>query len=394
MPTTKRQCENWLDTYMEWTLPRSEAPESFIRWAGFYTLAAVLRRKVKIPKDILGSWECPPHLYVLFIGPAGGPRKTTTANYAVELLENLPDVVKGPTIVSQASLLDKLVDSEDASVYVISEEFSDLIMKSKGEMFEFLTSMFDGKKSIEASTISRGAQFAEKPCINLLAATTPTWVAENMSEAVIGGGFASRVIFVYEEGIRRKQLIYKGHIVPADLAVLKQKLVDDLIHIDLSIKGDFDITDAAQAWLDDPIKKTGWYQVRAPQPNQKMQGYHNREPAHLFKVAMLTHIARSDTLLLDVEDFELALSELKKIEINLPRVFEGIGKNPYTFDMKDIVSFVRDRKKVERAELFDHFKASAQPSMLNDLVDGLIVIKKLKPEIVDGKVIYIPGERA
>ena len=199
-----RQCANWLDTYMSWTLPRSEAPESYIKWTGLFTLSSVLRRKVRIPKGILGSWECPPHLYIMFIAPPGEARKTTTQSYAIDLLEEVPDVMKGPAIVTQASLLDKLVESEDSSVYLIAEEFSDLIMKSKGEMFEFLTSMFDGKKSIEASTISRGVQFAERPCINLLAATTPIWVSENMSEAIIGGGFASRVIFIYEETVKMK----------------------------------------------------------------------------------------------------------------------------------------------------------------------------------------------
>jgi hypothetical protein len=130
---------------MEWTLPRSEAPESYIKWAGLFTLSSVLRRKVRIPKSILGSWECPPHLYVMFIAPPGEARKTTTMSYAIDLLDELPDIVKGPAVVTQASLLDKLVESEDSSVYLTAEEFSDLIMKSKGEMFEFLTSMFDGK---------------------------------------------------------------------------------------------------------------------------------------------------------------------------------------------------------------------------------------------------------
>lgn len=387
--TVKRQCANWLETFMQWTLPRSEAPETYIYWTGLFTLSAVLRRKVKIPKGILGSWECPPHLYVMFIAPPGEARKTTTMSYGIDLLDELPHVVKGPAIITQASLMDKLMESDDSSVYLTAEEFSDLIMKSKGEMFEFLTSMFDGKKTIEASTISRGVQFAEKPCINLLAATTPVWVAENMSEAIIGGGFASRVVFVYEETVRRKQLIYKGKMDTDGLAHLRRQLVDDLIYIEQSITGDFDLTPDAVAFMEH------WYQSRTPETNKKLKGFHEREPAHTFKVAMLQHIARSDDLVLDVQDFESAIATLSVIKQKLPRVFEGIGKNPYTFDMRYIIEYVQSAGRVEKATLLEHFAASAPPSLLTELVEGLITIRKIKvKQEADGKFYYVPGDRA
>lgn len=373
---------------MEWTLPRSEAPISYIRWTGFFTLSAVLRRKVKLPKGILGSWECPPHLYIMFIAPPGEARKTTTQSYTIDLLDELPDIKKGPAIITQASLLDKLVESDDASVYLVSEEFSDLIMKSKGEMFEFLTSMFDGKKSIEASTISRGVQFVEKPCVNLLAATTPVWVTENMSEAVIGGGFASRVIFIYEETVRRKQLIYKGSVGLERLPELRRKLIDDLIHINLNIKGDFDLTPEAAEFIEE------WYQIRKPEMNKKLKGYHERKPAHLFKLAMLLHISKSDDLILELSDIEAALHELAKIEVKLPRVFEAVGKNPFSFELKHIAQYVAEQGKVERAVLLEHFASSAPPSMLIDLITSLCTIKVIKVEEDGGKLYYTKGERA
>lgn len=369
---------------MLWTLPRSEAQESYIFWTGLFTLSAVLRRKVKVPKPILGSWECPPHLYVMFIAPPGESRKTTTMSYSIDLLDELPDVQKGPAIITQASLLDKLVESEDASVYLMAEEFSDLIMKSKGEMFEFLTSMFDGKKSIEASTISRGVQFVEKPCVNLLAATTPVWVAENMSEAVIGGGFASRVVFIYEETVRRKQFIYKGKVQLEDVAKARADLVEDLRHID-TLKGDFDLTKEAEEWLEN------WYQNRPSEPNKKLKGYHERKPAHLLKVAMLLHVARDDSLVLDRCDVEEALAVLGKIEKKLHRVFEGVGKNPYTFDMRDIIEYVNEQKKVEKISLLSHFTAAAPPSILNDLISALLTMKKIKVIEEDKKIYYIPA---
>ncbi|HEY4699014.1 MAG TPA: hypothetical protein VIH27_01400, partial [Nitrososphaerales archaeon] len=84
-----RKCENWLSDYLRWTIPRSEAKESYIFWTGLFTLACVLRRHVKVGEEYLGSWECYPYLYLLFIGPAGN-KKTTTTKYSLDLLEDIP----------------------------------------------------------------------------------------------------------------------------------------------------------------------------------------------------------------------------------------------------------------------------------------------------------------
>ena len=67
-------------------MPRSEAKESFIFWTGLFTLASAIRRKVYIPKTVLGSWEVAPYLYIMFVAPAGKARKTTTLSYSDDLL--------------------------------------------------------------------------------------------------------------------------------------------------------------------------------------------------------------------------------------------------------------------------------------------------------------------
>ena len=84
-----RECENWLQTFQQWTMPRSEAPESFIFWTGLYTLAATVRRHIKVPKGLLGSWDAVPNLYILFIAPPGRARKSTTINYTESLLDHV-----------------------------------------------------------------------------------------------------------------------------------------------------------------------------------------------------------------------------------------------------------------------------------------------------------------
>lgn len=373
MAEYQRKCRNWLLTFGEWTMPRSEAPETFITWTGLFTLASALRRHVSIPKRLLGSWAASPNLYILFIAPAGRARKSTTANYAEDLINAIPNITKSPELVTKESLLTTLVKSEDSSMCVIAPEFGEFIAKSGPTMFGFLTNMFDGKKDISVKTLSRGAEFAERPCINLIGATTPEWVAENMPESVIGGGFASRVVFIFEDKVRRRKLWYDD-LDQARLAQLQEDLIADLTHISLNINGEFSLDDEAKKFAEEWYDRTAEDGYKA---SNKLSGYYERKPAHVLKVAQLLHISYSDELILHKPDIDVAIDLLNGLEKRLPKVFESIGKNPHTIDAHRIVDYIKEKGSCKTDEIRRHFMHVATPSVLSDLIGGLIQAKLL-----------------
>jgi hypothetical protein len=361
----QRKCDDWLKDFTRWCLPRSEAKESYILWTGLFTLAAALRRHVKVPKSIFGSWEASPNLYILFVAPPGKARKSTTANYAEDLLDEL-GITRAPTIVTQAALLNQLVNSSDSSIYIMSAEFGSFIKKSGVEMFEFLTDIFDGRNTIDASTIMRGPEFAERPCVNLLGATTPKWIAENMPESVIGGGFASRVIFIYEESVRRRQLYYR-ELDHEALNEIRNRLVEDLKHIAGDIQGDLDIDEKGEAFMQD------WYDKNADkETNPKLSGYYERKPAHIHKVATLLHFARSDSMVLEERDLVQAKYLLELTEPKLHKIFDPIGKNVYAPDVTVILKHIQENPGITAKELKREFFAVATPGVLDELIVGLL----------------------
>lgn len=384
MPTKEkyqRRCENWLTSFGEWTVSRSEASEQFIFWTGIYCLSSALRRRVYIPKKYLGSWTCYPHTYIMFVAPAG-MRKTTTLGYSVDLLEQVPSLSKGPTFVSSAALIDSLVKSDDCSIYLICEEFGDIILKTGTEMYEFLTSMFDGKKNIESKTISRGFEFAIRPCLNMLGATTPEWISANIPEAVIGGGFASRVIFIFEDKVRQRRMYYDDIIDWDTINKIEKDLVSDLNHIALNIQGEFILSNDAKKFMSD------WYASSIEtHSNKKLRGYLQRKPTHLHKLAMLLHLSYDDELILYEHDFKNAIGVIEMTEGNLPKVFAGVGKNPYTFDMTDIVSYVEAKSSATQSELENAFSNVAEPNRVRELIDGLCSMGRLHRSVrQDGTV--------
>jgi hypothetical protein len=176
-------------------------------------------------------------MYVMFVGPAG-MRKTTTARMGTDLMEPIPSLSKPPTFITKEAIVDSLLTSPDSSMMLLIEEFSDIMQKgNSGEMYEFLTSMFDGKKEVQQKTLKRGVELIAKPCINMLAATTPEWIGANMPEGIIGGGFASRVIWVYENKLRNRGMYWSKVTEKYDFKTMEDDLSADLAHIAETIEG-------------------------------------------------------------------------------------------------------------------------------------------------------------
>jgi Protein of unknown function (DUF3987) len=382
-PTTPRKLENWIESFIKWVAPRSEAPESFIMFTAFFTLAAAVRRNVFIGERYLGGWRCYPHLYIIFVGPPG-MRKTVTISKSTSLLEQLSGLSAAPTNTSQAALSLALAEAKGSAVYIVGEEFGDLFLKSGTEMYEFLTSAFDAKTKLEVRTIGRGVEFVENPCINMLAGTTPQWLSGNMPASVIGGGFAARVLFVYADKLRSKQLFYSSTEDDTKQSeALRQDLAFDLAHIATNLNGEFTLDDEAKDFLED------WYNKHEPaRVHPKVRGYYARKHVHILKMAMLFRLAYSDDLTITKADAEGAIGILSTIEPTLLTVFEGVGKNVYSFDMKDIYDYLKQNGKIERSELLNEFRSVATPNTLMELIQGLLAMRRIKAEIKDQKVYY------
>ena len=379
----QRKCANWLESFEKFVLPRVEAPKSFVTWTGLFTLASVVKRKVYIGQNTLGGWTCWPHQYIIFVAPPGFG-KTTAVKFATSLLNQVPDLRASPTFLSSAAMITTLVTAKDTAIFMVVEELGDLVNKTGLEMFEFLTSMYDGKQHIESSTVSRGIEFAAKPTVNMIAATTPQWISANMPEALIGGGFASRVTFVYEDIRRTKRMYYKKVMAENNFDKLEGELLEDLLAIS-ELEGEFQLTDEAVEYMED------WYQNTHTTvgAHVKLLGYLERKPTQLHKVAQLVHLAYSDELILTVDDFKTAKSILEYTEKNLPKVFAGVGKNVFAIDMDLILKFIVEKGATKQEDIIREFQSNAEPKKLLELIQGLQVAKKVSVRVTDeADIIY------
>lgn len=383
-----RLCENWLVDFLRWTIPRSAAKESYIFWTGLFTLACVLRRHVKVGKEYLGSWECYPYMYLIFLGPPGN-MKTTTVNYNVELLDEVPGLTSTPDQITVQKLASALSEAEECAMWINAGELSEFIAKSGMDMWSFLTKAFDGAKRISVGTHIRDIELAEKPCINLLGASTLETLGEILPQSAMDGGFGRRCIFIHEDAPRRKKLIYTDVDVKQIYENHFSPLVHDLKFIANNLYGDFQLTKEAQIKIDQWDKDGAGYNRRNGKMN-RLKGYYQTKPAFVFKLAMLLKIAdrdiiHKDQLILEWKDLEEGIQVIESIEPNMNTVVGGMGRNVYKTDIKTILEYIKENGPVMLSTVLMEFSSTAEPEKLNELINGLSSARliDMTPEGVD-----------
>ena len=385
--TKTRECENWLDTFLEWTKPVSESPESLLTWSGLFCLSSVLKRKVRFSKEYTKRYDILPTTFVIFVGPPGVVRKSTSAGYAQELLDavnllcpkgNPARVYFGPTSGSHQAIIEKMAGEIEGTLSIIAGEFGNIVSTAPEKMYDFLAHMFDSDgaaQRYEHSTRQFKNEVIKFPTLNLLGCTTPDWMLQN-SGYMLGGGFAARTVFIFEDKARQKQLFYKD-IGPSvkELIGLKAKLVKDLLHIG-GLKGE---AKPINKKLADRMEK--WYQDYSDEPAERgTETFQSRKHIHTLRTAMVLSICERSDLIITEEHFDKALKLIDEVERNLGHGLAMVGKNPQSKALHLIEKYVRQHEPVLKGEVVSYF-------MLDLSVDD--IYKVLEVLRISGKVVEV-----
>lgn len=394
-----RQYPDWLEAFCDYT-HFGEAPRKMYFWVGVSAVAGALRRKVWIDQAYF-KWH--PNFYIVLVAPAGIVSKSTTASVAMRLLRRVPGIKFGPDVVTWQALVSAFAESTEmfnlgsdyhvmSAITIESSEFGNLLNPADKEMVDLLVSLWDGKQgSFEKRTKMSGNDKIENPWINLIACTTPAWIAGNFPEYMIGGGFTSRCVFVYAEE-KNQYVAYPGLHVPENLHVIEDRLVQDLEHISLAIAGEYKLTKGAVEWGE------AWYKehyTNRPEglDDDRFGGYIARKQTHVHKLGMILAASRHDHLVLAVEDLMLAAEMVTDLERDMPLVFGKIGLTDLSLQMDRFLTFVRKRKQVSFIEAYRYIHSYFPSSReFEDMVMGCIRAGFIRQHESGGKVWLIAVE--
>jgi hypothetical protein len=314
----------------------------------------------------MGHFQWVPNFYLFLVAPPGVVSKSTTLSIGVKLLEQVEGIHFGPEAMTWEALTQALgksredilmsVEGKDefypmSCLSIAAGELGTLINPHNRDLIDALVSLWDGKQGAwEKWTKASGSDKIINPWLNIASCTTPAWITQNFPEALIGGGFTSRCIFVYAE--QKRQLIAYPHLhKPLDFGSLRDDLISDLGHIAETFLGPMTLSRGAVEW------GTAWYEKHyLEKPDDidlvRFGGYLARKQTHMHKTAMVLSAATRDDMVVTEVELQKALSLLEMVEPHMQKVFESIGIEGSGRFLAQVLTVLAGTPKLSKTALF------------------------------------------
>lgn len=374
MKLAKRKLPNWLKALQKY-VEDTESPRDFWLWGGIFTICAALQRRIWLPYGLENIY---PNIYLLFVAPPGWCRKAHPLVLSKKFLK------KVSIPVSKDSSSKRALTKEMAELYktehfpykgktlaqtplaIISKEMSSLLAVDPKGMIEVLTDLYDSHDEWEYGTSGQGEDKLYGVCVNCFIATTPTWLASNLPQEAIGGGYTSRHIIVtgYD--------IYKDvPIPPPPDEILGEKLIADLSTIAM-ITGEVQWGEGARDFF------SAWYKTLRPRvPQTKDERIHPfiaRIHVMALKVAMAIHISYSNDLVIEARDLNASIDLLESVLKTASDALGGHGRSITSVDMELVMKQLRHRKRVSFKELLSLNWRNTNKRELEEIMESIEAI--------------------
>lgn len=317
--------QNWIK-YAEGV----ETPELYDMWSALATLSSIVSRRVWINQ---GYYTIYPNLYVVLVGPPGG-RKTTSMNMSKDMLREFGDIPFAASAMTKEALCRYMAtqcqkkfilagtgkEKTYTPVTLCLTELSHFLGTNSAHMIDFLTTIYD-QEVYDAKTKNKGDDIIPGPYLTILACTTPSNITRYLKEDVISGGFSRRTLFAFE--------LDEGDPIPfPEITPEAQTAWNDCISWGRrlsAINGEMQWSPEAKTWYDKFYREL-FYSIR--EKNDVMtRGYYKSKHIQLLKISMLIALAGATELILTEQNLRLGLEILERLEVNMHKVYEGMGRN-------------------------------------------------------------------
>lgn len=275
------------------------------------------------------------------------------------------------------------VQKDHQSLNAFISEFGSLFENATETMTGFLTAIYDGDSDYIKRTRIGGKEHIPFPWLNLLAGTTPTWLGDNLRKSAVEGGLVARTLYIYSEEIILKNPFPK---YSKEIKKVEDYLVNDLAHISVQ-QGEFDFDGGeggdAYQWF------ASWYLDRSRFPrvsDNRTAGYFVRKPIHLLKVAMSVALSKGDSMRLSIDDLQVALAFLDRIEPGMSRAFSAVGGNVYATETERVERLIRSAggAVIDYGDLVAHTYHNLEQRQLDNALMSLVAMGKIEGGRITG----------
>lgn len=306
---------------------------------GYFCLSVAATRRVWLPFEDVAIF---PNLYILYVGSAGNG-KSWAMGKARRVLEELPDIqISGsletppglwrfmngndkadppiPSPVARPVTWPDGVLREIHPMTIMANEFVNFISLDERGWINALNDIYDSDL-YRYRTKGQGEDILVGPYITMLGALTTEVSADLQKARIISTGLARRTLFQYGERQWKNPHARPG-FTPEQKAA-RAICVEHLKKVQ-KLSGPFICSPEVNTFWKD------WYDphlASVPERPPQTQGWYATKSVQVQKLAMLTALGERGTLELCVSDFETALAFLENLEVDLEKIFGGVGRN-------------------------------------------------------------------
>lgn len=268
------------------------------------------------------------------------------------------------------------------TLLIAANELGVLIPGYDNEFMNTLTDVYDGHRYAESKRSKDLKYVLNAPQLNLIAATTPSYLNNVMPEGAWDQGFISRVLLIYSGESSVSELF-------ADTTLLRlprQELVHDL-KIIANMYGKMMFTEESAGAI------SAWHKAKGPPAPEhpKLIHYNTRRTAHLLKLCMVASAASSNDLIITIDHYNTALSWLLEAESFMPDIFRSMAAGGDARAIEDTwyyayQIYVKEKKSVSEARLIE-FLQNRVPAHSVERIITVMVKSGLLEKRVEG---FIP----
>ena len=399
---------NYFDLYRRYTQGQ-ESPEPFHYWTSVSVLATILGRNVWLDR---GRYTLYPNHFIILVSGSALSRKSSALNVGVRLLKavlggareaepnlHLPVVLANkmtPEALCKAISthgLDsmfgegtKMDEKRSRPVALIASELGVFMSKAAqaNGLIDLLMDFYDCPDEWEYITKTTGTDLVYNVCCNMLSATTPDWIASNVTGSVFNQGLVGRTIFVHSD--RADKRIAHPTLTTDEkhcYEFLRQLLTNRL-----TMRGEYQFDPPAADHYEQ------WYMSIADQDESSLvSGFVGRKHDHVLKHAMVIAAAKRHERILLTEDIDDAVAAVEHIAQTFPAVFTEVRQTNEIYETGLVENLLRTKGPLSKSDLlrltYKRLKKEQLEEALADLkAAGIVGSEKVKPARGPSKVIY------
>ena len=224
-----------------------------------------------------------------------------------------------------------LLVSTELSVFITASQFS----------ITALSDLWDSKEGVyQYGTRGKGEWNINSPCISLFGGSAQEWLIKSVPADAVGGGFTRRVNFVLATKKDKKVPWPVLHIARPD------ELIEDLRSIS-TLRGEFSFSPGARKLFE------RYYNSCEPSEfdDEATCVYKTSKWANASKLAQIISIARSDTLVINELDLQMAIDKTEEVVEDLKIVFRAVGESTLVSASEKVLRFIEDHGYASRQQI-------------------------------------------